>query len=485
MKKTIATLILALFSITLTAQSGDDACRFSQNFYQGTAKAMGMGNAMGAVGGDMTAICINPAGMGLYRSSELAASINFSDNYNTSTYYGTEANGNKISVSLPNIGYVYSREKSNYKPLRYSQFCISLTRTNDYNMHTYASGYNPTSSKIDEYLNQIGGCPPNELYNYDYFRFTVLPAWDTYLIDTINGIYTSPVPQGGIIQNCEQEYKGRTEEWTLGYSANFNDRLFVGFSLAIPFLKRVGSRVYQEVLPDTSNIQTDFKSFCISEDLSSTGMGVNAKIGLIWHANRWLRLGAAFHTPSVYHFTESWQPKTESHFTNAYYPNPYITISNYEYYYYSPAKWVGSTAFVFSDRGMVSLDAEYVDYGTAFFEATDDYDYSQVNEDIKQTYSRTFNLRIGTEWYVNGSYLRLGAGYYGSPFGFGQPNGSIKKASAGISVPVNESITFDLAYELSHGKRLYTLYDAGALGIEPVTQKQFRSVALATLKYRF
>ena len=145
MKKTIATLILALLSFTLAAQSGDDACRFSQNFYQGTAKAMGMGNAMGAVGGDMTAICINPAGMGLYRSSELAASINFSDNYNMSTYYGTEANGNKISVSLPNIGYVYSREKSNYKPLRYSQFCISLVRTNDYNIHTNARGLNPSS----------------------------------------------------------------------------------------------------------------------------------------------------------------------------------------------------------------------------------------------------------------------------------------------------------------------------------------------------
>lgn len=481
MKKSICTFILALFTIALFAQGSEDACLYSQTYYQGTAKALGMGNALGAVGGDMTAVCINPAGLGIYRSDEFTMTLNVSDNRNISSYYGTEKKVDKIRLSIPNVGYVHSTQKSNFRPLRYTQWCIGLTRTNDYNMHTYASGYNPTSSKMDEYLNQIDGCSIYDLSNY--FSYTVLPAWNTYLIDTTAwGEFTSPVPQGGVIQNCEQDYKGRTEEWTLGYSANFNDRLFLGFSMALPFIKRVGSRVYEEVLPDTSNIPTDFNSFIITEDLSSTGMGVNAKVGLIWHACNWLRLGAAFHTPSIYHFTESWQTETDSYFDYTY--KSYSPISNYEYNYYSPSKWVGSTAFIFSDLGMISIDAEYVNYGAAFFDAID-FDYTQTNEDIKQNYGRSANIRIGTEWYVNGTYLRLGAGYYGSPFGFGQSNGSVKKASAGFCLPISESTTFDLAYELSHGKRLYTLYDAGSLGIEPVTQKQFRSVAIATLKVRF
>ena len=482
MKKNITTFILALYTITLIAHGSDDACRFSQTFYQGTAKALGMGNAMGAVGGDMTAICINPASMGLYRSNELTTTVNLSDNFNASTYYDTKDNGNKIRFSIPNFGYVHSRERSNYKPRRYTQFCIGLTRTNDYNMHTNAKGLNPTSSKIDDYLMQIDGYSPEELY--DNFAYTVFPAWNNFLIDLDDqGYYTSPVPQGGIIQSFEQNFKGRSEEWTFGYSSNYNNRFFIGASLGITHYKRVGTSVFQETMPDDSDIETDFNQWTFTEDLHSTGIGVNGKIGLIWIASRWLRLGTSFHTPSITAFDESWQTTTESEI-NWIQRKSYSPESNYEYYFISPMKCLGSMAFVVGQKGMISLDVEYVNYGTARFKA-DDYDYSTVNQDIRDNYSRTFNFRMGMEWQVNDSYLRMGAGYYGSPFGLGKLNGSTKKASVGISVPAGESTTFDFAYELTHGKSQHTLYDAGSLGIEPITQSQFRSVAIATLKVRF
>ena len=67
MKKTVTTLIALMILVPLFGQGSDDACQFSQTYYQGTAKAMGMGNALGAVGGDMTSVSINPAGMGIYR----------------------------------------------------------------------------------------------------------------------------------------------------------------------------------------------------------------------------------------------------------------------------------------------------------------------------------------------------------------------------------------------------------------------------------
>lgn len=482
MKKIITTIILTTFAISLWAQSSADACRFSQTYYQGTAKALGMGNALGAVGGDMTAICINPAGMGLYRSSEISMTLNLSDNYHTSSYYGTEKNGNKFRFSIPSLGYVHSREKSNYKPLRYSQFCIGLTRTNDYNIHTYASGLNPTSSKIDDYLMQIDGYSPDDLANN--FAYTVYPAWSTYLIDVNGqGYYTSPVPQGGINQSFDQNFKGRSEEWMFGYSANFHDRFFFGATLNIIRTKRFGTSVLQETLPKDSEIETDFSQWTFIEDLSSSGIGFNGKIGLIWKANHWLRLGAAFHSPSFIAFNESWQTQTES-IIQSVTRKSLSPQSNYEYKFFSPLKCLGSMAFVIGQRGMVSLDAEYVNYGMARFFAND-FNYDAVNQEIKGTYTHTFNFRLGTEWRVNDSYLRFGAGYYGSPFGLGQQNGSIKKASVGLSLPLGTSTTFDLAYELSHGKQQYTLYNAGSLGIEPVTQSQFRSVAIATLKVRF
>ena len=213
MKKTLTTAIALLSIIVAFAQGAADACLFSQTFYQGTAKAIGMSNAMGAVGGDMTSVCINPAGMGIYRSNEFTTTLSLMDNYQQSTYYGTSNGANKMRLSIPNIGYVNAKQRSNFRPLRSTQFGIGLTRTNDYNIHTLSKGINPTSSKIDSYLAQIDGYSQFELK--DAFPYDIYPAWSTYLIDLyedeIGPYYSSPVPQGNIWQGQEDDFKGRSE----------------------------------------------------------------------------------------------------------------------------------------------------------------------------------------------------------------------------------------------------------------------------------
>jgi hypothetical protein len=207
------------------------------------------------------------------------------------------------------------------------------------------------------------------------------------------------------------------------------------------------------------------------------------KAGLIFHATHWLRLGAAFHSPTLYSFDETWQTETESQILGIT-RKSLSPESSYEYTFISPLKWVGSMAFVLGSQGMISLDAEYTNYGAARFKASD-YDYGEVNDDIQDAYGKTFNFRLGSEWLLGRSYLRLGAAYYGSPFGLGEPGGSVKKASCGISMPVSDDTTFDFAYELTYGKSYHFHYDAGDLGIEPVTQKQIKNLVAATLKVRF
>ena len=444
---------------------------------------MGMGNALGAVGGDMTAVCINPAGMGVYRSSEFTTTLSLMDNYIGSTYYGTNNGANRMRLSIPNIGYVGAKQKSNFRPLRFTQFGIGLTRTNDFNTNTFCKGINPTSSMIDSYLARIDGWSPDDLH--DEFPYEIYPAWSTYLVDLYEDeygeeYYNSPVPQGNIWQGQESEFKGRSEAWTFAGSANYYDRLFLGMSFDLAHIKREGTRTFKESRVDGSD--TEFNQWHYREDISSTGWGVNLKAGLIYHATHWLRLGAAFHTPTLYSFDETWQTETESQILS-------ITRkclspeANYEYTFISPLKWVGSMAFVVGQRGMISLDAEYTNYGAAKFKA-DDYDYSPTNDAIKVNYGKTFNFRLGSEWLVGNSYLRLGAAYYGSPFGLGETGGSVKKASCGISVPVTTDTTFDFAYELTYGQSYLIFYDAGELGIEPVTQKQFKNLVAATLKVR-
>lgn len=483
MRRMLTTVIALLSFLSTFAQGADDACLFSQTYYQGTAKALGMGNALGSVGGDMTAININPAGMGIYRSNEFTSSLNLLDNYHSSQYYGTQTNGNKTRLSIPNIGWISTRQRSNYRPLRFTQFGIGLTRTNDYNIHTNARGINPTSSRIDNYLARIEGYSQFELQ--DIFPYDIYPAWKTYLIDLYqdaNGpYYSSPVPQGNIWQGQECDFIGRSEAWTFAGSANFNDRFFIGISADLAHIKRAGEKIFKE--SRTEGTDTDFNQWIFTENLNSTGWGGNIKVGFIYYATRCLRLGGAFHSPTIYNFTESWQTTTESEI-NWVTQKSLSPESYYEYTFIKPLKWVGSMAFVIGQQGIISLDAEYTNYGAARFKAND-YDYNHVNEDIKGSYGKTFNFRLGTEWSLGASYLRAGAAYYGSPFGLGETGGSVKKASCGISVPVSESTTFDFAYELSYGKSYTFLYDAGDLGIESITQKQFKHILATTLKVRF
>ena len=483
MKKTLTTAIALLSIIVAFAQGAADACLFSQTFYQGTSKALGMSNAMGAVGGDMTSVCINPAGMGIYRSNEFTTTLSLMDNYQQSTYYGTSNGANKMRLSIPNIGYVNTKQRSNFRPLRSTQFGIGLTRTNDYNIHTLSKGINPTSSKIDSYLAQIDGYSQFELK--DAFPYDIYPAWSTYLIDLyedeIGPYYSSPVPQGNIWQGQEDNFKGRSEEWTFAGSANYFDQLFIGISVNLAHIKREGTKDFTESRVAGSN--TEFDQWNYKEDLSSNALGGNLKVGLLYFARPWFRIGAAFHSPTLYNFDETWQTETESQILSI--TRKYISPeSHYEYTFIQPLKWVGSMAFVIGEQGIISLDAEYTNYGAARFKAND-YDYSATNEDIKNTYGKTFNFRLGSEWSLGNSYLRLGAAYYGSPFGLGEKGGSVKKASCGISVPVSFDTTFDFAYELSHGQSYHILYDAGELGIEPVTQKQFRNLVATTLKVKF
>lgn len=485
MKKTLTTLFVLMFVAPAFAQGSSDAYLFSQTYYQGTAKALGMGNALGAVGGDMTAVCINPAGMGLYRSNEFTFSLDLLNNLNQSTYYGETSNANKFRLTLPNVGYINAKQRSNYRNLRFTQFGIGLTRTNDFNLHTYAEGLNPTSSKIDNYLMQIDGLSPTDIEND--FPMDIYPAWETYLIDiyqdSIGDYYSSPVPQGGIRQSQENTFKGRSEEWTFAGSMNLSDRFFVGTSVGLQHVKRIGVKVFEESMPEHSSIETDFNKWSYSEELSTRGIGMNIKLGFIYHANRWLRFGAAFHSPTIFAFDESWQTETESQIL--WITRKYISPeSHYEYTFISPLKWMGSLAFVIGQRGLVSLDAEYTNFGAACFRA-EDFDYSATNKEIKDTYGRTLNFRLGTEWWMNGLYLRAGGAYYGSPYGFGKAEGCVEKASVGIGLPVSEYFTFDFAYELTNSKNQFTLYDAGELGIESISQHQFKSNFAVTLKARF
>lgn len=489
MKHTLFILAAVFTAITAFGQGADDAMLFSQTFYQGTAKSMALGGAMGAIGADMTAISINPAGMGVYRSDELTFGLGLTDNQSHSTYYGNNTDIlNNFGMNIPNFGFVHAKEEGNVGDFRFSQFGISFTRTNDFNSNTFASGFNPSSSLMDNYLGQIpDGYNPDKFK--DDFPFTLSPAWESYLLDIDgDGYFTTPVPQGTLQQEQNKSYKGRSEEWNIAYSANSNDRLFLGVDLCFNHIKRIGTKIHSEYTTNATSteFETNFKQLDFTEDISSNGWGVTAKLGAIYYLTTWMRVGAAYHSPSIFSFDESWKTVTEaSYIPNDYYDRYYnrtSPISNYKYNFFSPQKFIGSMAFIINHRGLVSIDADVLNYGRAKFDC-EDFDYTDVNKDIKNTFKTTMNFRVGTEWQYKNVYFRGGCAYYGSPFGLGEQSFAVKKASCGLGIQVNEGVLFDFAYEFSHGKQQYTLYAYD--DIEPVCQTLNRHAFAVTMKVKF
>ena len=155
--------LLTLITFNLWGQGVADAILYSQSPYEGTGRSLAMGGATGAMGGDVTAVCINPAGLGLYRSSEMTFTTGLQHALVKTDYYSNTAYSGRTNVSIPNFGYVIAMECSNYKPLRFLQFSVALTRTNDHSFRSSTQGLNPNSSMIDSYLQTIDGI--DELYD--------------------------------------------------------------------------------------------------------------------------------------------------------------------------------------------------------------------------------------------------------------------------------------------------------------------------------
>ena len=122
-------------SLHLYSQSEMDALKFSRSGLYGTARSMGMGGAFGALGGDMTGVSINPAGIGVYRSSEIAGTFGLQSNNSKVGDIKNRAN----DFNMHNFGFV------GYFPLRNEtmpliNFGFAHNRHNSFNKTVGAAG---------------------------------------------------------------------------------------------------------------------------------------------------------------------------------------------------------------------------------------------------------------------------------------------------------------------------------------------------------
>ena len=452
--KRIALIIVAGLSLFsgVFAQNVDDALRYSQIFYGGTARFSSMGGAFTALGGDMSTFSQNPAGIGVYRSSEINLTPQLAYNKTSAQFNGLSSDY-LYNFNLNQGGLVTNLISNGPEDGLVSlNFGYSFNKTNNFNHSSIIRGTSSNSSMAD-YWAQLGeGTLFKDLEGAEGI------AYDAWIIDTITG--SGSRSYGTVFNNYGDNpgsvygqkirklgsYEGYTGEHAISAGGNFANKVFFGVTLGIHTIKYTA---HTEHLESTDiSLPSQFKNFTYTDYLNNSGTGFSLKAGAIIKPVEFIRLGIAFHSPTWYRIDEYYYDNINSAFTDGAKYEYSNEALRYNYALATPFRVLTGIAVQVQKIALLSFDYEFVDYSSAKFSETGDgYDYSIKNRQIREGLRSANNLRFGGELRLNKLYLRSGYGYYGKAFKQGDDNENLDYRSLSFGVGYREqNISLDFAF---------------------------------------
>jgi len=458
MKQIIIIFGLAFFfSSILIAQNEEDALRYSRQFITGTARSVGMGGAMGAIGGDFSSLSINPAGIGVYRKGEFTISPSLNWNSTQSDFLGNKIDQTRYGMKIGNIGYVVTNNTDNEEGLVSTSFGFGYNQLNNFNQNILMTGTNSTSSLLDNFTN---------IYNnlsLDISDFYEGLAYDVDLIayDTVANEYFNDFERGdyGQLQQRRISTSGSLGEYAFSMGANYSHKIYFGATFGIQNVRY--ERFVEHTETDQGNRADYSEKFVFNEDLFTRGYGFNMKLGVIARPLNFLRLGAAFHVPTFYFLQDRFKTDIKAWYDPDLNLSPEIAeseILEFDYRLKTPSKFVGSAAFTIGDFGMVSVDYERINFSNANLEASD-YGFIAENKAINDIFQSANNLRMGGELRLGSAYFRGGYAIYSSPLKYTIASADSKYSviSGGVGIR-NSDFFLDLSYASGLSTEAYYMY---------------------------
>lgn len=425
---------LLLTAYIVSAQDITEPYNFSNLTVQGTARSMGFGNALGSVGGDFSTLSVNPAGIGIYRSSEFTFTPSLRINSASSDYIGSISPANNTHFNINNFGFVFTNapkgkryENRNWKS---ASIAFGMNRTADFNHDYIYQGKNTSSSGSQAFESDANLYPGDVTTNASALGYI---GYNAFLINpNSSNQFVSIVPfQGGVDQLKSVHETGGINEYTLSFGGNYKEKLMLGFTLGIPSVNYHSASYYQESLSAGNNQSNPygFSSFNYSQALDITGGGINAKLGAIYKFSDIFRLGFAFHTPTYYWLHDVYTPSVITNFFDS---TKVVTVDNgllvqnvFDYHLTTPWKGVLSATIILNGMGFITADYEYVDYssmrfiypGVDAFGNSYQSEQDAMNQTIGKTYQGASNFRLGGEIKATKNFMgRVGFGYYGNAY---------------------------------------------------------------------
>ena len=435
MKKVTLFVLFCAISLPNFSQSlgyEDLSLLFSKDNNTGTARFNAMSGAFGALGGDVSAIKINPAGASVFKNSLFSASANSRSTDITSSYYGNNITTQEEYFNFSQAGAVFV-----YKPYSnsdWSKFAFSFNYSikNDFNNSFLSEG------------------------NSGYSTFTEFP------LET-----GTPITQytNANSQKFSNTTNGELAEYNFAISGVYQNDLHLGVAVNTYDLKFAQRSTLREQNNDGNGNILNAKFY---QENITTGTGFSLSAGAIYKATKSLRLGFSYQTPTW--FTEINEESnilnndgffgdTEIEVTgsNTIYDNTAnnnFPIQGFSYKLKTPAKTTASIAYIFGGNGLISAD--YTINGYEKMKLSNG-DFTTENQFFSTELRNTYTLNIGSEWRFKTLSIRGGYHYEQSPDVNAIESDNTKGYSFGAGYNFGNT-KLDFAYQNKSNTQQYSFY---------------------------
>ena len=520
MKKKIIFGLMAMAAITANAQETYENANLMKPELTGTARYIGMGGAMEALGADISTISTNPAGIGLFRSSSVNLSFGLSSQQDVTTY----GSDHKTVPSFDQAGFVYSMRTNSRSFLN---FAFNSSKSRNFNQILNAAGKLNGSAQNKLTYNKFVG---NDDFIYidkdgtllsDYIQFSQLDYLYANNInydedEAGNGSFYGYDGDAYDMYRAQSGYIGR---YDFNISGNVNNRFYWGVTVGVQDVHYNAYSDYIESL-GTSTVE-------VMDTRKITGTGVDVKAGVIFRPveESPFRIGLSVSTPT-------WYKLTTSNYTSMSLLNGNVSQQlfapeigeSYEFKLYTPWKFGASLGHTVGNNLALGLSYEYADYSTADTRVIDGYDYYgneesyseyATNQHTKNTLKGVSTIKAGLEFKPDPSLaVRLGFNYVAPMYDkLGVKDGTLDsygvfyqsqsdftnwedtyRITAGLGYNIDK-FSIDLAYQYSTTNGNFSpFYDcADNINSESLTNNNFdvckvsnkRHQLMLTLGYRF
>ncbi len=479
MKRYIPFMAL-LACMASSAQNINDVLRYGTENLQGTARFQGMSGAFGALGGDLSALNVNPAGSAVFNNSLFTISgTNYSRN-NFSRYFNGTREHTNHDADINQIGGVMilktTDSESNWKK-------ISLAINYDVvqNLHDkfYASGN--SDQGIDNYfLNFAQGVPFGSILLQDgeYLENAYLDIGssqgfvdqqaflgyyggviDPQSTEDNNTAYVRTADYSTVNQDFERSTTGYNSKFTFNAATQYGNNLYFGASINFhSVLYDRYDRFYENGYSTSSPIKfTSFDNY-----LHTEGSGFSFSLGAIAKLNEFIRIGGSYQSPTWYRLTDNTAQRIDSdladddiHFINFQVVNLFD-----KYRIKTPEKLTGSLAVVFGKNGLLSVDDGYQDMSKSELRPNNDPNFATANGQIANELAAVSSLRVGGEYRIAQFSLRGGYRFEQSPYANGVTIGDLNGFSTGLGYSFGGS-RIDLSFNRTYQDFNKQLFDTG------------------------